>query len=330
MKNHEKIRLIEDALPSLRELLSPCRLCAHECGRKRLECEKGICGASKRASVYSYSPHHGEEPPLSGEKGSGTIFFTRCNLKCVYCQNYIFSQEGKMDRAQDYGSADAREVTADELAEKMIALQEKGCHNINLVSPTHYAAQIAEALSIALKDSLDIPIVYNTGGYDSPELIRLLDGIIDIYLVDMRYAENDNAAAFSSAPRYKEINRLIVKEMFRQVGVLKSDKNKIAKKGVIVRLLILPDDVSGTIETLRFLKEEVSSDIYLSIMSQYHPAHEAAGYPRIARRINEKEYASVVNEAEKLGFPNGWTQGFRADTERFFGTNITPGFGDGL
>lgn len=336
--NHlsKKIKTIESVLPELRKLLSPCQLCSRLCMSKRLKDEKGVCRAGLKPAVYSYSPHHGEEPPLSGRKGSGTIFFTHCNMKCVYCQNHSFSQAAK----------DLEEVTIEGLARLMLELQSIGCHNINLVSPTHYALQIVEALKIAIENGLNIPLVYNTGGYDSPGLIKLLGGIIDIYLVDMRYARNEMGEKYSSAPGYAKNNREIVKEMYRQAGKLvtrnvfrskmESVPNgdtfsfgpktfQIAKKGVIVRLLILPGNISGTVDTLKFLAKEVSKDIYLSVMSQYHPAYMAPNHPELARRINKEEYRRVVDEVEKLGFENGWIQGYLTDAEHFLGTRIQPG-----
>lgn len=310
----KKLSIIAERLPALRKLANPCMLCMRKCSLDRFKGEKGFCRSGSKVAVYSYSPHHGEEPPLSGMKGSGTVFFTHCNMKCVYCQNYRFSQEEKS----------YKETETDELAGIMLELQRLGCHNINFVSPTHYAYRIVEALEIAIKKSLNIPIVYNTGGYDNVELIKLLDGIVDIYLPDMRYAEDKMAKEFSSAPDYAENNRAAIKEMFRQRGVLRTDKYGIAKKGVIVRLLILPGNISGTIDTLRFLRKSVSKDIYLSVMSQYHPAYMAGDYPPLARRINEKEYSAVIEEVEKLDFTNGWIQGFLTDHERFLGTNIQP------
>jgi putative pyruvate formate lyase activating enzyme len=234
-------------------------------------------------------------------------------MKCVYCQNYIFSQQ-----------SDLGEIEIDSLAARMLELEAMDCHNINLVSPTHYAWGIVEALRTATEKGLHIPIVYNTGGYDSPGLIKLLDGIIDIYLPDMRYADDKMALKYSDAPRYVENNRKSIKEMFRQAGILEMDKHGIAKKGVIVRLLILPNNVSGTIDTLKFLKNEVSRDIFISVMSQYHPTYEAATYPDISRRITKKEYDEVIDSLETLGFTNGWIQGFQTDPERFLGTNIRP------
>ncbi|OGW75803.1 MAG: hypothetical protein A2Z72_05315 [Omnitrophica bacterium RBG_13_46_9] len=308
-----KLAAVTRSIPALRKLAHPCLLCMHKCEADREKNKKGFCGALQKAAVYSYSPHHGEEPPLSGTRGSGTIFFTHCNMRCVYCQNYTFSRESEF-----------QEIETPYLAEIMLGLQRMGCHNINLVSPTHYAYQIADAMRLAIEGSLDIPIVYNTGGYDSLEVIKLLDGIIDIYLPDMRYSEDLMAAKFSSAPGYVKNNRLLIKEMFRQVGVLKQDKEGIAKKGVIVRLLILPNNVSDTLSTLKFLQEEVSRDIYLSVMSQYYPTYLAGNYPDIARRINEREYKEIIEAVEKLGFTNGWIQGFGTETERFLGTRIKP------
>ena len=309
----KKLELIESRLPKIKSLANPCRLCLHECKVNRQKNKKGFCRSGLKPCVYSFSPHNGEEPPLSGTRGSGTIFFTHCNLKCLYCHNYTFSQE-----------SDIEEIEIEELSNIMLELERLGCHNINFVSPTHYTWQIIEALKIATEKGLKIPIVYNTGGYDNPELIKLLDGIVDIYLPDMRYSKNDFAKEYSSAPKYVETNRAIVKEMFRQVGVLEINKEGIAKKGVIVRLLILPNGVSNTIDTLKFLKKEVSSDIYLSVMSQYHPTYKALNYPKIARRITQAEYQEVVDEVERLGFKNGWIQGYMYEPDHFLGTNIRP------
>jgi len=235
-------------------------------------------------------------------------------MKCVYCQNYQFSQKPHTTKA----------IGPEELSELALELRDAGCHNINLVSPTHYACRIIEALKIAMEKSLDIPIVYNTGGYDTIELIKLLDGIVDVYLPDMRYSQTKMSKKYSSAPRYPEINKKIVKEMFRQAGALKMDKHGIAEKGVIVRLLILPNNISGTIDTLRFLKEEVSTDIFLSVMSQYHPTHKAHDFPELSRRITRAEYKAVIDEMENLGFTNGWIQALDTDHNRFLGTNIRP------
>ncbi|MBL7156999.1 MAG: radical SAM protein [Candidatus Omnitrophica bacterium] len=298
-------------ISGIEKLSNPCSLCAHRCGVNRPKGEKGACNAGEKPAVYSYSPHHGEEPPISGTRGSGTIFFTRCNLKCIYCQNHTFSQE-----------TDVGEGTVEELAARMIELENLGCHNINLVSPTHYAPQIVQALELAASGHLDIPIVYNTGGYDTPELIKLLDGSIDIYMPDIRYRDSDMANKYSGAPGYAENSKSIIKEMYGQVGPLKVNGEGIAQKGMLVRLLVLPNNISGTIETLKFLKEDISTDIYLSVMSQYHPTYKAKDHPELSRRITPNEYKAVVDEVERLGFENGWIQGYHTDPERFLGTNI--------
>lgn len=235
-------------------------------------------------------------------------------MKCVYCQNYIFSQ---LDNGE--------EVSIEKLASIMLELQDMGCHNINLVNPTHFVPQILAALSIASGNGLDIPIVYNTSGYDSPDTIKLLDGIIDIYLPDMRYSDNKNAKVYSDAPDYVEHNRACVTEMQRQVGGLIMDEEDIAVKGLIIRLLVLPNDISGTIESLRFIKEKVSKDAYLSIMSQYYPTFKAYNFKDISRPVKKGEYKNIVDEARRLGLNNGWVQEIPEDDDRkFLGTNIAP------
>jgi len=261
--------------------------------------------------VYSCAPHHGEEPPLSGWKGSGTIFFSRCNMKCVYCQNYQFSQS-------DAG----RKVTARELAGMMLELQEEGCHNINFVSPTHFTPAIVEALKYAYEDGLKIPLVYNTGGYDTFDVIKALDGIIDIYLPDMRYASDEMAVKYSSAPGYVKNNRNIVKEMYRQVGTLKI-KDDVARKGLIIRLLVLPHGISGTVETLEFISKELGKDVYLSVMSQYYPAYKARDFKEISRRVTGGEYQQVLDKLDQLGMGKGYIQPFEGRfDEKFFGENL--------
>jgi putative pyruvate formate lyase activating enzyme len=216
------------------KLLESCRVCPRECGVNRLEDNKsGFCKSGLNPVISSVSPHHGEEPPLSGTRGSGTIFFTNCNLRCVYCQNYPISQMGN-----------GAERTPGELACQMLYLQEQGCHNLNLVTPTHFMPQILRALGIARERGFTLPIVYNTSGYESLEALRLLDGIVDIYLPDMRYSDDTIALKYSIAPHYPEINRAAIKEMYRQVGNLVLDEMGIARQGLIIRHLILPDGIS--------------------------------------------------------------------------------------
>jgi putative pyruvate formate lyase activating enzyme len=259
-------RLIKQA----RTLLSPCRVCPRECGVDRLGGEEGFCETGALAEVSSYNEHRGEEPPISGSRGSGTIFFAHCNLRCVFCQNYPISHLG-------HGSP----VSTEELAEMMLSLQRRGCHNLNLVTPTHVTPQILEALKLAIAGGLKIPLVWNSGGYDSVETLRLLDGIVDIYLPDMKYDDDANAAKYSDVPNgrgdrpvaptrgYREVNHAAIREMHRQVGDLICDEDDIAVRGLIVRHLVLPGGLAGSEGVLRFLAEEVSLNTAISLMAQF-------------------------------------------------------------
>ena len=308
----QKIALIKKANMVLKNSLKNCAICPRRCGVDRIGGKAGYCRALYNPIVYSYLAHHGEEPPISGVKGSGTIFFSHCNMKCLYCQNYYFSQ---LDKGE--------EVTIGKLADMMLALQSKGCHNINLVTPTHYIPQILMSLEIALERGLDIPIVYNTSGYELAETIKLLDGIVDIYLPDIRYSDNEAAKKYSDADRYVEFNRAALKEMRRQVGDLETDEAGISKKGLIIRLLALPNNVSGTEDTLRFIKKELGRNSYLSIMSQYYPTFRAWDFSDISRGITPEEYKNVVDEAYLLELNNGWLQEGPANADPgFMGTNI--------
>jgi putative pyruvate formate lyase activating enzyme len=297
----------DKALPGLLKLYEKCELCGHRCGVNRLKGEKGLCAAPAEPVVYAYSPHHGEEPPISGTRGSGTIFFSLCPMKCVYCQNWRFSQSQK-----------GVPMKPAELAGAMLELEGLSCHNINLVSPTHFMPGITEALRIAFSKGLSIPIVYNTGGYDSLRLIRLLNGIVDVYLPDMRYSEDGNAARYSSAPSYVEVNRTAVREMYRQVGQARYDGEGIIQKGLVIRLLVMPGHISGTETTIDFIKKEMGNKVYLSIMSQYYPAYKAAESRELSRGITGDEYSSVVRKMEEEGFENGWVQPFGGDFEDSF------------
>jgi putative pyruvate formate lyase activating enzyme len=280
------------------KLLESCRVCPRECGVDRLKDDKlGFCRSGLNPVVSSASPHHGEEPPLSGTKGSGTIFLANCNLRCVYCQNYPISQMGN-----------GVERTPGELACQMLWLQEQGCHNLNLVTPTHVMPQILQALSIAKERGFGLPVVWNSSGYDSVEALRLLDGIVDIYLPDMRYGDDAAAMKYSVAPRYVEFNRAAIKEMYRQAGNLVVDEKGIAQKGLIVRHLVLPGGLSGTEAVMKFLAEEVSKDVYISLMSQYFPAYKAAEFKELSQRITPKEYEAARRIMEKYGLVNGWMQ----------------------
>jgi len=282
---------------SLYKILDKCVICPHRCKVNRRLDEKGFCSAGYNPVISSAIPHHGEEPPISGSRGSGTIFFSYCNMKCVYCQNYQISQEHE-----------GTENNINSLAGSMIMLQNSGCHNINFVSPTIWIPQIVKALSSARNKGLSVPTVFNTGGYDNPNIIKMLDSIIDIYMPDMRYSSDPMAKKYSIVEDYVRYNRQSVKEMYRQVGGLKLDNKGIALKGLLIRLLVLPYNIGGVKETLDFIKSELSTDVYLSIMAQYHPTHNAFEYPRLNRRITAKEYLEVVRYAEKKGFSYGWTQ----------------------
>jgi putative pyruvate formate lyase activating enzyme len=309
-----KLELVRKANKSLEGSLSACAICPRKCGADRAAGRSGYCRAGYDPVVYSYAPHHGEEPPVSGNRGSGTIFFSHCNMKCAYCQNYQFSQ---LDRG--------RQTTSEKLAEMMIHLQDTGCHNINLVNPTHYVVQILKALELALEKGLDIPIVYNTSGYELADTVSKLYGIVDIYLPDMRYSDNEAAKRYSDAPDYVDRNRAAVKEMQAQVGTLELDASGIAVRGLIIRLLVLPENISGTEITLKFISDNICKDTYLSIMSQYHPTFKAGAFSEISRTITPLEYSNVVDEAHLLGLNNGWVQDAPEELDpRFLGTNIPP------
>jgi len=301
-------KIIEEAFA----MLESCSMCPRRCKVNRLKDEKGFCKTGLKPRVCSYMPHHGEEPPISGMHGSGTIFFSYCNMACVYCQNYEFSQLGQ-----------GREVDFEELAKIMLELQGMRCHNINLVTPTHIMPQILKALELAIPEGLNLPIVYNTGGYELAQIIKLLEGIVDIYLPDMRYADSEIATKYSSAPDYPKYNQAAVKEMQRQVGVAKMDNQGIIKSGVIIRHLVLPNSICGTDKIMKFIKDEVSEDTYISLMSQYMPYHRASEFKEISRRLKLKEYEAAKKAMQRYGLYNGWVQESYG-SERFAGIHIKP------
>lgn len=277
--------------------LASCRMCPRGCGVNRLTAETrvqakrlGFCRTGRRARVASYGPHFGEEAPLVGRGGSGTIFFSCCNLDCVFCQNWDISHEDEGD-----------ELSAEELAAVMVRLQSLGCENINVVSPSHVVPQILEALEVAVRAGLRLPLVYNSGGYDAVETLRLLDGIVDIYMPDIKYADDDVAARYSGVADYVERNREAVREMHRQVGDLTCDERGVALRGLLVRHLVLPGGAAGTEEVMRFLAREVSVHTYVNVMDQYHPAGEATKHPTLARRITQDEYREAVAAARAAG-----------------------------
>lgn len=286
---------------TLEARLTSCDICPRGCNVNRLEGQLGFCQSAFLPIVASYCAHHGEEPALSGTGGSGTIFFGNCTMRCVYCQNYQISQDAKNQRSN--------EVSVPILAGQMLSLQESGCHNINLVAPTHFVPQILRALVEAVPKGLRLPLVYNTSGYDSIDVIRALDGIVDIYLPDLRYASEEVGREFSRTRDYPDHARESIKEMYRQAGDLVVDPMGVAQRGVIVRHLILPNRLAGSRESLTWLAKDVSPSVTVSIMSQYYPAHRAASIPALSRKIMLAEYREVVELVNRLGLENGWLQG---------------------
>ena len=287
----EKKGLLSERVEKFYAHYENCTLCPRDCRVNRKEGETGKCQATAKVKVSSAFPHFGEEIPLVGQKGSGTIFFSNCGLRCIYCQNYEISLEGQ-----------GVEITDQRLAETMIKIQKMGCHNINLVTPTHYSPSIIHAVQLAVPMGLHIPLVYNTGGYEKPEIIKLLDGIVDIYLPDCKYMNPQHAAKYSSeAYNYPHYTKLALKEMYRQVGDLKVDGRGVAVRGLMVRHLILPNRIAGTEEFLKFVAENLSKNTYINLMAQYRPEYKAFDYPEISRRIKRSEYEEAKKWAKKYG-----------------------------
>jgi putative pyruvate formate lyase activating enzyme len=279
----------------LKKMLEECRLCPNACAVNRIDGETGNCNSTDEVIISSYGPHFGEEPELVGLYGSGTIFFTNCNLSCIYCQNYDISQLGI-----------GKKISVEELSDIMISLQRRGCHNINLVTPTHFVPQIVQALIIAIEKGLEIPLVYNCGGYESVETLTLLENIIDIYMPDIKYSDNEVASGLSGIKNYWNVVRAAVKEMHRQVGDLHIDRKGIAKRGLLIRHLVLPDNLAGSEKVLDFVADEISKNTYINIMDQYHPAYKANEYSGLNRRIKSDEYQKVLEYAMLKGFRRGF------------------------
>lgn len=282
---------------TLATLYEHCTLCPHLCGVNRTAGQQGRCGAGVLPVVASANAHFGEEPPISGDRGSGTVFLSHCTGSCLFCQNYPISQLGT-------GS----EVTIPNLAEMMLSLQDRGCHNINVVTPTHYIPSIIQALAYASKRGLDVPLVYNSSGFESLETLRLLDGIVDIYLPDIKYADDAVAEEISGFQNYVSVNKAAIQEMYRQTGPLVLDDTGIARRGCIIRHLILPNELSGTEQCMRFLAESVATEIFVSLMDQYFPAYRATDHPFLRRKITVQEYDSAVDAFYSAGLNNGWVQ----------------------
>ena len=303
------LRLLESGelktrVEALESLLARCTVCPLDCGNNRLHNELARCYSGRLPIVSSYTPHFGEEPPLTGTRGAGNIFFGNCNLRCVYCQNYQISQAHKEQIKN--------EVTYERLTEMILELQTRGCHNINFVSPTHFAPQMARAILLAAAQPLRLPVVYNTNAYDSVEVLRLLDGIVDIYLPDLKYAEDEAGFLYSKVRSYASVSRASLKEMFRQTGdELIFDDEGLLKRGLVIRLLVLPNDIGGLRDQLRWIRDELSPRVGVSLMAQYYPTNVAGTnqrYTLLSRRISEAEWLRAVSAVHEFGIDNGWMQ----------------------
>ena len=277
--------------------LSSCEICPHRCKVNRANGIKGRCKCDDKIKIALASIHNFEEPCISGTKGSGTVFFSNCNLNCIYCQNYEISQLGK-----------GKEITIHELAEIFLDQQKNNVHNINLVTPTMYALQIIEAIKIAKKQGLNIPIIYNTNGYENIETIKLLNGLIDVYLPDLKYFSNTIAVKYSNANNYFKIATAAIKEMYNQVGTAKFDEEGIIKKGVIIRHLVLPNHIQNSKNILKWIKENIPEDVYVSVMAQYFPTYKAKEDAYINRKLTKKEYKEIENYLYTLNIENGYIQ----------------------
>jgi putative pyruvate formate lyase activating enzyme len=297
---------LEHRVQSLEALLERCTVCPRDCLNNRLANEIAACYSGRLPIVSSYTPHFGEEPGLVGTRGAGNIFFGNCNLRCVYCQNYQISQTHKEQIKN--------EVSHERLAEMMLELQSRGCHNINFVSPTHFAPQMARAILLAAEQGLHLPIVYNTNAYDSVEVLRLLDGIVDVYLPDLKYADNEAGYLYSKVSGYKEHSRKAILEMYRQTGdkLIFADDG-LLKRGLVIRLLVLPNDIAEVHESLEWIRDELSPRVAVSLMAQYYPTNQAGAnqrYVLLSRRIRESEWIKAVSALAALGMEEGWMQEF--------------------
>ncbi len=286
---------LDRRIESLQEILKSCTLCPRQCKVNRLNGELGYCRAGVDLRVSSVFPHHGEEPPLVGRYGSGTIFLAHCNLRCVFCQNYDISHHG-----------DGECVKTDQMARHMVKLQEIGCHNINFVTPTHYAAQIMAALPRAIELGLRVPLVYNCGGYESLEVIELLDGVMDIYMPDVKFFSSEVAGRFCNASDYPENVRPVLREMYRQVGDLRINSGGIAERGLLIRHLVMPHGLAGTEQVMRFIAQELSPHSYVNVMAQYRPVYQAVEYPDLNRPITMEEFLGAIEIARRYGLHRGF------------------------
>jgi len=298
--------VLDQRVEALEALLERCTVCPKDCLNNRLNNEIAACYSGRLPIVSSYTPHFGEEPPLVGTKGAGNIFFGNCNLRCVYCQNYQISQTHKQQLKN--------EVTHERLAEMMLELQARGCHNINFVSPTHFAPQMARSILNAAQKGLRVPVVYNTNAYDSVEVLQLLDRVVDVYLPDLKYADDESGYLYSKVSGYKEFSRAALREMYRQTGdELVFDDDGLLKRGLVVRLLVLPNDIGRIAESIEWIRDELSPRVAISLMAQYYPTHQAETNKRyilLSRRIRESEWMKATTALEELGMTEGWVQEF--------------------
>ncbi len=288
---------LKEKAEALHELFVECRICPNACMARRSEGETGECHSTDDVIISSVGPHFGEEPPLVGLMGSGTIFLANCNLSCEFCQNYNISHLGIGEK-----------VTTENLAGSMLKLQQRGCHNINFVTPTHFTPQIVDALLLAVEKGLELPIVYNCGGYESVETLKLLENIIDIYMPDIKYSVDENALKFSGIQNYWDVVTKALKEMHRQVGDLKISKRGIAQRGLLIRHLVLPNDIAGSKKIIEFVADEISTNTYLNIMDQYRPAYNASKHEKLNRRITPFEFIEVVDYAFSKGLKRGFEE----------------------
>jgi putative pyruvate formate lyase activating enzyme len=314
---------LAERVEALEQLLLSCQICPLDCGNNRMKDELARCYSGRLPIVSSYTAHFGEEPPLVGTRGAGNIFFGNCNLRCVYCQNYQISQAHKEQIKN--------QVTHERLAEMMLELQARGCHNINLVSPTHFAPQMARAILLAAEEGLHLPIVYNTNAYDSVAVLKLLDGIVDVYLPDLKYAEDEAGYLYSKVPSYKSVSRAAIAEMCRQAGDdLVYDQTGLLKRGLVIRLLVLPNDVGGLRESLKWIHDELSPRVAVSLMAQYYPTNVAGTnrrYTLLSRRITESEWLRSVSALAEFGMESGWMQEYDGAAFYYrpdFDNNETP------
>lgn len=282
----------------LKDKLRSCVVCPHYCKVDRLQNQRGFCRAGGNMVIDGYGPHYGEEDVLVGTGGSGTIFFSYCTMQCVFCQNCEISHYGE-----------GYQVSPAQLCDIMLSLQNKGCHNINMVSPTHYVPQIIEAVKLAVDNGLEVPIVYNTGGYDNVDTLKLLDGIIDIYMPDIKFGDNDNAKKYTKCAGYFDVVKAAVKEMHRQVGDLKTDDRKIACKGLLVRHLVMPNNLAGTERVMEFIVKDISENTMVNLMEQYYPAHKSDAFDELSRRISREEFIKAVQYARIAGVKRLYNMG---------------------